>query len=101
MEESSPGGAAVVEQPSKPGNFAPGNCCHGQDPPTHPPTHRLEPISTDHCLSVSINQNQYRPCVGHPDLADKTEDWVKVGVVSSNSALPMVTCSVTRSVGPD
>ena len=57
---------------------------------TPPPTSkwRLEPISTDHCLSVSINQNQYRPCVGHRNLADKNRDWVKVVlVVSRNSAL--------------
>ena len=90
------------QPPSKPG-FAPGNCCHGQDPPIHllPTWWRLEPISTDHCLSVSINQNQYRPCVGHPDLADKTEDWVKVVVVSGQQCATMVTCAVTRSVGPD
>ena len=37
---------------------------------------------------MSINQNQYRPCVGHRDLADKNRDWVKVVlVVSRNSAL--------------
>ena len=30
---------------------------------------------------MSINQNQYRPCVGHRDLADNNRDWVKVVLV--------------------
>ena len=91
MGENSPGGAAVVDRSRRLSRALPrATVAMGKTPPIPllPTWWRLEPISTDHCLSVSINQNQYRPCVGHRDLADNNRDWVKVVlVVSRNSVL--------------